>query len=106
MLPMRRMPTRSGCTSRPAATGPTITLTDVAELDGEYAETLGELVVGRFADGQDELTVQLATVRRVLTESQANWSDLSLRGRSRMRGDASAGDGYAARRRNPPTTGR
>ncbi|MBB6430354.1 flagellar basal body P-ring formation chaperone FlgA [Algisphaera agarilytica] len=63
-------------------TGPAVRLMEIAELEGEYAQTLGELVVGRFAEGQDELTVQLATVRRVLSESQVNWSDLSLRGRS------------------------
>lgn len=77
--------------------GPAVTLNQIAELEGEYADTLGELVVGRFAEGQDELLVQLATVRRVLGESQVNWSDLSLRGRSsctvtRLRdaGDAAA----------------
>lgn len=62
--------------------GPAVTLNQIAELEGDYADTLGELVVGRFAEGQDALQVQLATVRRVLGESQVNWSDLSLRGRS------------------------
>jgi len=61
--------------------GPAIKLIDIAELEGEYAQSLGDLVVGRFAEGQDELTVQLATIRRVLTESQANWGSLSLRGK-------------------------
>lgn len=62
--------------------GPGVTLGQIAELDGEYAQTLGDLSVGRFADRQGDLTVQLATVRRVLTEAQVNWADLSLRGRS------------------------
>lgn len=62
--------------------GPAIRLMEIAELEGEYAESLGELVVGRFAEGQDELSVQLATIRRVLSESQVNWADLSLRGKS------------------------
>lgn len=75
--------------------GPAISLNQIAELEGQYADTLGDLVIGRFIDGQDELTVQLATVRRVLTESQANWSDLSLRGRtvcvvSRLHGEDDA----------------
>lgn len=62
--------------------GPTIRLMDIAELEGDYARSLGELVVGRFADGQDDLSVQLATVRRVLSESQVNWANLSLSGKS------------------------
>ncbi|MEO0515081.1 MAG: flagellar basal body P-ring formation chaperone FlgA [Planctomycetota bacterium] len=62
--------------------GPAIKLMDIAELEGEYAQSLGDLIVGRFAEGQDQLTVQLATVRRVLTESQANWGSLSLRGKN------------------------
>ncbi len=62
--------------------GPAIRLMDIAELEGQYAESLGELVVGRFAEGQNEMSVQLATVRRVLSESQANWGNLSLRGKS------------------------
>lgn len=66
-------------------TGPAIKLIEIAELEGEYAQTLGDLVVGRFADGQDEITVQLATIRRVLSESQVNWADLSLRGKSSSR---------------------
>lgn len=62
--------------------GPAIKLIEIAELEGEYAESLGDLVVGRFAEGQDEIAVQLATVRRVLSESQVNWADLSLRGKT------------------------
>ena len=60
--------------------GPTITLAQVAELEGDYAASLGELIVGEFADSHAELTVQLATVRRVLTEARTNWADLTLGG--------------------------
>ncbi|MEO1236305.1 MAG: flagellar basal body P-ring formation chaperone FlgA [Planctomycetota bacterium] len=59
-----------------------ITLVQIAELEGEYAHSLGDTVVGRFGETQTELSIQLATVRRVLTEAHVNWSDLSLRGRS------------------------
>lgn len=62
--------------------GTNVTLADIAELEGEYAASLGDLVVGKLGDGGLELSVQLATVRRVLTEAQVNWSDLTLRGRS------------------------
>ncbi|MEM1108315.1 MAG: flagellar basal body P-ring formation chaperone FlgA [Planctomycetota bacterium] len=62
--------------------GPSIRLAEVAELEGEYAESLGDLIVARFSEGQGELSVQLATVRRVLSESGVNWAELSLRGRS------------------------
>ncbi|MEL7088154.1 MAG: hypothetical protein AAGL98_06875 [Planctomycetota bacterium] len=59
-----------------------VTLADVAELEGEYAESLGDLVVGELDGNGLERSVQLATVRRVLTEARVNWADLSLRGRS------------------------
>ncbi|MEM9883380.1 MAG: flagellar basal body P-ring formation chaperone FlgA [Planctomycetota bacterium] len=59
-----------------------VTLAQVAELEGEYAESLGETVVGRFGEGQTDLEVQIATLRRTLTEAGVNWADLSLRGRS------------------------
>ena len=62
--------------------GPTIRLSQIAELEGDYATTLGEVEVGRFSEGQATLTVQLSTVRRLLTEAKVNWSDLSLRGRT------------------------
>ena len=61
---------------------PRVTLSQIAALEGEYARTLGDLVLGEFAPGQEELTIQLATVRRVLSEARTNWSDLSLRGRT------------------------
>ncbi|MEM8738209.1 MAG: flagellar basal body P-ring formation chaperone FlgA [Planctomycetota bacterium] len=61
---------------------PNVTLVQIAELEGEYAASLGDLVVGRFAQGQTTLTIQLSTVRRTLTHAQANWSDLALRGRT------------------------
>ena len=61
---------------------PKVTLSQVAELEGEYAATLGDLIVGEFAAGQDELIIQLATIRRLLSEARTNWADLSLRGRT------------------------
>jgi len=62
--------------------GPAITLGEIVELEGQYAQTLGDLVVGRFEKGQERLDIQIVTIRRVMTEAQVNWSDLSLKGKS------------------------
>ncbi|MEM7625091.1 MAG: flagellar basal body P-ring formation chaperone FlgA [Planctomycetota bacterium] len=77
-----RLLDQAGVPANAGGTPVNITLADVAELEGDYAESLGDLVVGKLGDGGIELSVQLATVRRVLTEAQVNWADLSLRGRS------------------------
>lgn len=61
--------------------GPGIRLVQIAELEGDYAQSLADLEIARFAEPTTtSLRIQLATVRRVLTEAQVNWADLSLKG--------------------------
>ena len=72
--------------------GSQVTLGQIAELEGDYAQSLGDLVVGRFEDHRPSLRLQIAAVRRVMTEAQVNWSDLVLKGKaqcliSRIDGD-------------------
>jgi flagella basal body P-ring formation protein FlgA len=67
---------------RAGSDGPGVVLAQIAELDGDYAQSLRDLEVGEFGEGQTTLTVQLSTVRRLLTEAQVNWASLTLRGRT------------------------
>ena len=71
-----------GVPANAGRTAADVTLSQVAELEGEYAESLGDLVVGRVGESGAELSIQLVTVRRVLTEARVNWAELTLRGRS------------------------
>ena len=57
-----------------------VTLGQVATLKGEQASALAELVVARFPDGRDAMTIQLAEVRKQLTEAGVNWGMVSLAG--------------------------
>lgn len=77
-----RLLDQAGVPVNAGGTKANVTLADVAELEGEYAESLGDLIVGQLDPRSTGLSVQLATVRRVLTEARVNWADLSLRGRS------------------------
>lgn len=60
--------------------GPEVTLSQIAELTGEYAPTLGDVVVGRFADGADTLEIELSDVRSALAKSGAAVGRLNLQG--------------------------
>jgi flagella basal body P-ring formation protein FlgA len=62
-----------------AVQGPTVTLAQVAELQGPQAENHASLILATF-DAQPQLTVTLQAVQRALTDAGVNWGLLSLRG--------------------------
>jgi len=57
-----------------------ITLAQVAELKGESAKQLGDVVVLRLRPKQDTADLTLAQVREALAGAQVNWARLTLRG--------------------------
>lgn len=59
--------------------GPEVILSQIAELSGEYAQTLGGVVVGRF-DSDGILTLELEQVRKALVEGGAAVGRLNLQG--------------------------
>lgn len=61
-----------------------ITLADVAHLDGDAAEALGDVHLGRFAEGADERTITRRQVSDALTEAGVHWGRVSLRGRRQI----------------------
>lgn len=60
--------------------GDSVTLGDIADLDGTYAASLANVEVATFADGQDELKLNRLAVRQQLTDAGVHWGKLSLRG--------------------------
>ena len=60
--------------------GPTITLGDVAELEGEYAQSLAKTVVGAFREGASEQDITLVSIEAALQRSDVNWGKLALGG--------------------------
>ena len=67
------------------AKGPKIHLEDIAELEGEGAEALGAIIVGRFDQQQRELTLRGREVRQALAAYRLNWARLNLSGHSRCK---------------------
>lgn len=57
-----------------------ITLSDVAELEGDYARSMDDLVIGTLRDGASKLTIRLDDIKAALSRKQANWGLLSLQG--------------------------
>ncbi|MCC6679724.1 MAG: flagellar basal body P-ring formation protein FlgA [Phycisphaeraceae bacterium] len=62
------------------ARGGSITLGQIAELDGVLAQALSDTVVATMTDQQNRTTVTLDTVRRALEQRKINWADVSLCG--------------------------
>jgi flagella basal body P-ring formation protein FlgA len=60
-----------------------VTLDEVAMLDGDYAQRFADVVVARFDDDTQELTVSLDSVRRSLSDQQVHWGRLALGGYQR-----------------------
>ena len=60
--------------------GPEVTLEQVAELEGDYAQTLAQTVVGQFADGEDEVLIELSEIERILRDAEASLGRLELQG--------------------------
>ncbi len=58
-----------------------VTLADVADLDGDWAQAWADLVVAPMPTERLELTVQMDDVRRTLDGQKVHWGKLSLRGR-------------------------
>lgn len=67
------------------ATGPGITLGDVADLEGPAARALAATVVGRLAEGASHTVLRDADVRDALAEAGVNWATVSLQGFQRCR---------------------
>ena len=57
-----------------------ITLADVAILDGDYAESFSDLVVGDFTDRTRPLELAVADIERVLDAAKANRARFDLSG--------------------------
>lgn len=57
-----------------------VTLGDVAELEGAYAESMRGVVVGTLRDGATKMTIRLDDIKAVLSEKEANWGRLALQG--------------------------
>lgn len=66
---------------RAAATGPEVTLGEIAQLDGEDARAFAHVVVARFEPNGMLARVDHESIRRALTQVGANWALLSLVGR-------------------------
>ena len=60
--------------------GPTVTLAEVAELDGSYARSWANHIVGAFGQGAEQSQVTLAVVQDALDRAGVNWGRLSLGG--------------------------
>lgn len=90
--------------------GAEIRLQQVAELSGQAAEALGDVVVARFDGDANEKQVSLQSLRRVLDDRDVNWGIVSLKGHAvcrvvRVR-EAAAGEeveAVAAARQEPVT---
>lgn len=68
---------------RLAGDGNVIRLCDIAILDGEYAESIGELEVGSINPDQVQpLEIHVAEVRRLLNEQQIHWGRINLNGQT------------------------
>ncbi len=65
------------------SSGPTVTLEEVADLDGDDASRFGGVIVGAFGENAPTLQVSMETVREALTRQGANWGTLSLVGFNR-----------------------
>ncbi len=62
-----------------------VTLSCIAELQGDQALSLADTVITRFRLNDRELTVTLDTLRDVLCDAGVNWSKVSLKGFTRCR---------------------
>lgn len=60
--------------------GPEITLKQVAELDGEYANEFAGVVVGRFEQGEAKAQIETSHILEVMREAGASLGRLDLRG--------------------------
>ncbi len=60
--------------------GSSVTLNQVAHLDGPSARALGKVVLASLQEGQAEFTVTLDAVEAALDDAGVNWGLVSLRG--------------------------
>ncbi len=66
-------------------TGDTVTLADIARLEGEHAEALGEVTLATFADDSAQVRITRQQVRQLLDDRGVHWGRLSLRGHQSLR---------------------
>ena len=62
------------------APGPMVTLSEVGELEGPYARSLADTVVGAFREGAGQLNLSLGAVSDALARRDVHWGRLSLQG--------------------------
>lgn len=70
----------------------TVTLADVAELEGDEARALGNVVVLKLKKHQDRADITLAKVREVLAGAEVNWARMTLKGYTHCRVTRTASD--------------
>lgn len=63
--------------------GPEITLSQVAELDGEYAIRFADIVIGRFEDGQAQAQIETSAILHAIRSEGAKLGLLDLQGFAR-----------------------
>lgn len=69
---------RTSATLEPGA--PSITLSDIAELEGEHATQFADLVIRTRSSDGDELTITVQDVRSALDAAGAHWGLIDLNG--------------------------
>lgn len=65
----------------PAQQEASVRLRDVATLEGEYAQSLADIVVIERFTGDRALTLTPASIRRALNQHEVNWGRIALNGR-------------------------
>ena len=64
--------------------GPEVLLSQVAELDGEYANQFAKVVVGRFVEGESRIEIKTSTILETIREEGAKLGLLDLSGFTRV----------------------
>ncbi|MCE9590132.1 MAG: flagellar basal body P-ring formation chaperone FlgA [Planctomycetes bacterium] len=67
------------------AAGPEVRLGEVADIQGAAAESLRDVVVGKFGGDDPQVTLTLASVREALKGEGVNWGRVSLAGYAQCR---------------------
>lgn len=65
--------------------GPSVVLSDIAELNGDAANALRDVAIGGFKGDDRQVTLTLASVREALDKQGVNWGRVSLSGYTRCR---------------------
>lgn len=60
--------------------GPEVLLSHIAELDGEYVNGFGQVVVGRFVEGESRIEIKTATILEAIRDEGAKLGRFDLSG--------------------------